>query len=330
MKPFRTILHALSKDLNIQHQSGVCLIGSCFSEHIGHKLDKAKFKVLQNPFGILYNPFSIAKSLQRIITNRPFTQDDLVAHNGLWVSFEHHSRFSDVSRELALKKMNQSLENAHHFLKSAKVIFISLGTAKVYRLKSTKKTVANCHKFPATSFDHSLSEKKEIVAVLAQALQALQTFNPGLNVLFTVSPVRHLKDGFVENQRSKSTLLLAVAKLQEQFTGVDYFPSYEIMLDDLRDYRFYESDLVHPNPLAVDYIFDFFGRTYFDKSTTQLIRHISKIQDAVNHRPFHPASQAYQVFLTQTIQKIATLQAQHPFLDFRKEEELLRQRRQSI
>lgn len=323
MKDFRTILPALPQKIQIEHQSGVCLMGSCFTEHIGRKLEESKFSMLQNPFGILYNPFSIAQSLERIVENKPFGKADLVERNGWWVSFAHHSRYADLNAPLALKKMNESLESAHHFLKKAKVLFISLGTAKLYRLKETSQVVANCHKFPASSFDYSLAGKKEVVTVLAQAMTTLKELNPKLNIIYTVSPVRHLKDGFVENQWSKSVLLLAVKELQEQYENVGYFPSYELMLDDLRDYRFYKRDMVHPNELAIDYIFEYFDQVYFNESTRSINRQIRKIQEAVYHRPFNPHGEAYQAHVVRTLQKIKAIQKEFPFIDFEREKKVL-------
>ena len=317
---FRTILPIYEQDLKIEHQSGVCLIGSCFAEHIGQKLNEIKFKMLQSPFGILYNPFSIAKSLERIITNQPFEKSDLVEHNGLWVSFEHHSRYADLNASLALKKMNDSLNAAHHFLKDAKVLFISLGSAKIYRLKETEQVVANCHKFPAVSFDYALAGKKDIVTTLANAMEKLKDFNPQIHIIYTVSPVRHLKDGFLENQLSKSTLLLAVKALQRGNKNVNYFPSYELLLDDLRDYRFYESDMVHPNKLAIEYIFNYFNQIYFKGSTRVIIQQVQKINKAVNHRPFNLEGAQYQAHLNQTLKKIQDLKSKYPFIFFEKEE----------
>ncbi len=320
MKDFRTILPVRPQELKIEHQSGVCLMGSCFTENIGQKLSDAKFKILQNPFGILYNPFSIAQSLERIILNKPFAKSDLVEQNGLWLSFAHHSRFADISPSLALKKINHSLETTHLFLKEASVLFISLGTAKLYRLKETGQVVANCHKFPASTFDHILADQKDIVSILAQARDLLKDFNPQLNIIFTISPVRHLKDGLIENQRSKSTLLLAVESLQQKYQNIGYFPSYELMLDDLRDYRFYESDLVHPNKLAIEYIFNYFDQAYFNESTREIMRQVLKIRNAVTHRPFNPKGQEYQLHLHRTLQRIQALKKKYSFLDFEQEE----------
>ena len=323
MKDFRTILPIIAQKIKIEHQSGVCLLGSCFAEHISQKLDDAKFQMLQNPFGILYNPFSIAQSLERMIKNQPFEKEDLVERNGLWLSFAHHSRYADLDASLALKKINKSLDDAHLFLKEAKVLFISLGTANIYRLKSTNQVVANCHKFPASAFDYSLAGKNEIGAILAKAIDSLKVFNPELHIIFTVSPVRHLKDGLLENQLSKSTLLLAVRDLEKQYENVGYFPSYELMLDDLRDYRFYESDLIHPSKLAVEYIFNYFSQTYFESATKSMIQEIQKIRNAVYHRPFNAAGQEYQAHLSRTQQKIQVFKKKHPFVNFRQEEEQL-------
>ncbi len=325
MSAFRTILPDAPQDLSITHQSGVCLMGSCFAEHIGEQLEGAKFNLLQNPFGILYNPISIAESLERIVANKSYVISDLVEQSGRWVSFAHHGRFADLDATLALKKINESLEVAHRFLKEAKVLFISLGTAKVYRLKESNRIVANCHKFPASNFEHLLLEKSDIVTVFAKAINQLKSFNPQLNIIFTVSPVRHLRDGFVENQWSKSTLLLAVKTLQSKFSSVGYFPSYELMLDDLRDYRFYESDLLHPNRLAVEYIFSYFDKLYFDDATRKVIQDVQKIRKAVEHRPFNPLSEAYQTHLKRTIQKINEAEQQYPFLDFRAEKKMVAQ-----
>ncbi len=320
MSAFRTILPDVPQDLSITHQSGVCLMGSCFAEHIGDQLEGAKFNLLQNPFGILYNPISIAESLERVVANKSYVISDLVEQSGRWVSFAHHGRFADLDAMLALKKINDSLDAAHHFLKKAKVLFVSLGTAKVYRLKDSGQVVANCHKFPASNFEHLLLAKSDVVTVFAKAINQLKSFNPQLNIIFTVSPVRHLKDGFVENQWSKSTLLLAVKTLQSKFSSVGYFPSYELMLDDLRDYRFYESDLLHPNRLAIEYIFSYFDKLYFDESTRKVIRDVQKIKKATAHRPFAPFGEAYQAHLKRTIQKINEAKKKYPFLDFEEEE----------
>lgn len=318
-KSFRTTLEPEHSSLRIDHQTGVCLLGSCFAEHIGRKLAESKFELLENPFGILYNPFSIADSLEKIVANTAFAKKDLAYRNDLWVSFAHHGRFSGPDSDAVLAHMNESLMRAHHFMKKAKVLFISLGTAKVYRHLELGRVVANCHKFPASNFDHFLTEKDDVVAVLAQAIQKLSIFNPSLKIIFTVSPVRHIKDGLVENQLSKAILLQAVHSLRKTFTQVDYFPSYEIMLDDLRDYRFYKSDMIHPSDLAVNYIFDFFKKRYFDESVLQLMSQVQKINTAVNHRPFYAQSASHQKFVQRVLQQMEALEKKYPFLSFSEE-----------
>ncbi len=323
MKSFRTILPNFDGELKINHQTGVCFLGSCFTEHIGRKLQTAKFNILQNPFGILYNPFSIGDGLLRMIDGHPFGKKDLVERNGLWMSFAHHSRFSGLDREKVLEHINQSLIQAHQFLEKAEVLFISLGTAKSYRLKNTQKVVANCHKFPASNFDFFLATTDAVVSALTQVIQKLKVFNPGLQIIFTVSPVRHLKDGLIENQQSKATLLLAVAQLQKQWAHVRYFPSYEIMMDDLRDYRFYAYDRIHPNEEAIDYIFDYFSEAYFTEDTRLLIKKILKINNAISHRPFNKESADYQDFVKSTIEKISELEQQNKFLSFGEEKRFL-------
>ena len=319
MKSFRTELHVASSTLNISYETPICLMGSCFTEHIGGELGHAKIPILQNPFGILYNPFSIANAINRIVDNQSYLEKDLVRQGERWVSFDHHGRFSGLTSGATLESINTAIEEAHEFLKTAKVLFLSLGTANVYRHIKTDSIVANCHKFLAADFNYYLSEKADITQVLAQVMEKLKSFNPTLRVVFTVSPVRHLKDGFVENKLSKATLLLAIAGLRKRDATIQYFPSYEIMMDDLRDYRFYARDSVHPNEEAIEYIFEKFMGKYFDESTRELRSQILKIKESTNHRPFNPNSTAHQLFVNKTIQKIDRLAQKYPKLDFNDE-----------
>ncbi|MEI2750388.1 MAG: GSCFA domain-containing protein [Ferruginibacter sp.] len=232
-------------DLKISHRHQLFLAGSCFTEQIGSKLSWHKFRTIDNPHGILFNPVSIAQAIHTYIINKEYKAEDLFYHHELWGSWDHHTRFSSPEQKNSLELINASQQKAHHFLKEANWLLLTLGSAFVYELED-KRVVANCHKVPADKFNKRLLKEAEVIAVLQHMIKELQQFNPALNIIFTISPVRHLRDGFVENNRSKATLISAVHQLTENNSGVFYFPAYELVIDDLRDYRFYAEDMVHP------------------------------------------------------------------------------------
>ena len=263
------------------------MIGSCFAENLGARLKQLQFNVLTNPFGIVYHPAPTAQCIDRIISAQPYTANELHQLNELWCSFDHHGRFSHINALSCIDLINSELQNASKQLADAKWLFVSFGTAWAFRLKSTGKIVANCHKFPSLYFDRINYIESEIVTLWSKTIENLKKYNTQLKIVFTVSPIRHLRDGAHENQLSKSTLLLAVHRLLNEHENLAYFPAYEILLDDLRDYRFYEENMTHPNNLAINYIWKRFCETYMTEKTMQSMKTIEKKVKAAAHRPIH-------------------------------------------
>ncbi len=305
----------------IDHNSPVMMLGSCFSENIGQKLEDQKFDTDINPFGILYNPASLSASLRRLMQAQPFSHAELFFDQGQWNSFMHHSRFSGIDADHVLQGINQRLISSSEFLKKARFLILTFGTSWVYRLKKDNQIVSNCHKIPAREFIRERLSVQEIVSDYKNLIRELKNFNPALNIIFTVSPVRHWKDGATENQRSKASLLLAIDEIQncDQPNSCSYFPAYEIMMDELRDYRFYTADMLHPNDIAVEYIFNKFRDAVISEQSIALVKEILKIRQAFAHRPFNPASEEYRKFLTHNLREIDRLTKSFPFLNFEKE-----------
>lgn len=297
-------------------------MGSCFAENIGNKLSDNKFNIRINPFGVLYNPSSIASSLQSLLDERIFTSNDLFQQDAIWTSFSHHSRFSDLSLDKCLNMINVEASAAQIHLKECDTLMITFGSAFVYKLKTNGAIVANCHKLPEKNFNRQRLSVDEIVSQYNELIQRLLTLRPEMNILFTVSPIRHLKDGLHENQLSKAILLLAIDQLCKSFPiNVFYFPAYEIILDELRDYRFYAEDMTHPSTLAIDYIWECFCHCCLDKKSLQFMTVWQEIQKAVNHRPFQPGSSAFQLFVRKNREKLEKLSSQYPTIDFTKEKD---------
>ncbi len=327
---FRTVVEVNPFPFRIDFKTPVLMLGSCFAENIGAMLIERKLPLLLNPAGVIYNPVSTALVLKRIIEAKPYTEDDLNLHNGLWYSFHHHTSFSHSDRAQCLSTINSSLHASSKFWESANYLMVTFGTARVYHYKKTGLPVANCHKLPAREFNHSLLTVDDIVALWRSIIEEIIHSKPELKIVFTVSPVRHWKDGAVGNQVSKSTLLLAVSQLVTEFPdNAFYFPSYEIMMDDLRDYRFYADDMLHPSTQAINYIWDRFKESLIDSNAHKLMVEIEKINLAINHRPFNTETQEYRSFISSTISKIEQVQQQHPYIDFNHEKELLQVRLES-
>ena len=302
----------------IDHSQLLFLAGSCFTEQIGQKLSAHKFRIIDNPNGILFNPVSISKSVLSYIQNKQYSEADLFYHNELWGSWEHHTRFSSVSKDTCLQKINASQSAAHGFLKNADWVLLTLGSAFVYELEN-KQVVANCHKVPTDKFKKRVLAIDEVVTVLENLLLNLKAFNPKLKIIFTISPVRHLRDGFIENNRSKAILINSVHHVVDKYEHAFYFPSYELIIDDLRDYRFYAEDMVHPNYAATNYVWEKFVTICIDPSSQILMKEINTINAARHHKPFNPASQAHQKFLKINLAKIEKLKEQFPYLNFKEE-----------
>lgn len=307
---FRTEIPVVPLSFPITHREKILLMGSCFTEHIGEKLETSGFQTDINPFGVLYNPLSLASGLQDLIKGKVYSLADIFEHQGLYASFYHHSRFSAPTKEECLEQINQRREESSLFLQQSSVLVVTFGTAFVYRLKETGNVVSNCHKLPADCFERKRLSVEDIVLAWRDLLRDLFAYNPRLSVLFTVSPIRHWKDGANGNQLSKASLLLAIEQIVELFTAgnnansVQYFPSYELVLDDLRDYRYYAEDMLHPSPVAVNYIWEKFSTACFSKETQQAIIEYEKIDQALRHRPFHPESETYQVFIREARERL--------------------------
>ncbi len=302
----------------ISYGDRILLTGSCFTEHIGNNLRDWKFDVLQNPNGILFDAASVAASLISYIQPKTYTEDDLVFFNELWHSWQHHSHFSNIDKEACLRGINESQARAHAFLKEAKWLIITLGSSFSYRLKDGGG-VANCHRAPGQTFTKHLMTIEEINTALDSCLHQLFYFNPGLQVIFTVSPVRHIRDGVVENNRSKARLIEAVHHLVNKFDRLHYFPAYELVIDVLRDYRFYDIDMVHPNYPATQFVLEKFTQSCIDEPGRRLLEEVKKIVIARRHKPFQPATNAHQRFLADYRDKTAELSREYPFLDLKEE-----------
>jgi hypothetical protein len=316
---FQLPINIPAPSATINYREPVLLTGSCFTEHIGNSLHELKFDVLQNPHGILFDPASVASSLVSYVQNRKYTADDLFYLNELWQSWQHHSRFSHIDQEFCLQQINESQERAHQFLKKANWLVITLGSSFSYRLMENGSPVANCHRAPGQWFRKHMMTIEEINTVLDNSLYQLFKFNPSLRVIFTVSPVRHIRDGVIENNRSKARLIEVVHHLVNKFDRLYYFPAYELVIDVLRDYRFYDVDMVHPNYPATSFVLEHFMRHYTDAEAQQLAAEVQKIVIARKHKAFHPATEAHKRFLQAHLEKAKELQQKYPFLNLREE-----------
>ena len=304
---------------SITYKDNILLTGSCFTEHIGNHLMDAKFKVLQNPNGILFDTLSVCRSLISYVQNKQYNETDLFYLNDCWHSWEYHSRFSNIDKDLCLHNINASQNQAHQFLANADWLIITLGSSFCYKLVETHAAVANCHKAPAKEFNKHLCTIEESVSALDAAMHQLFHFNPKLKIIFTISPVRHLRDGVVENNRSKARLIETVHHLVNKFDKLYYFPAYELVIDVLRDYRFYDVDLAHPNYAATSFVLEKFSESCFDAGTISLMEEIRKIVIARNHKPFNATSQQHKQFLQTHLERSKALQKKYQWLDFSKE-----------
>ena len=289
---------------NISHKDKIMLLGSCFTENIGNKLSINGFETLINPFGILYNPFSICSSLNRIIYLKFLDSEDLVKVNEFWFSYEHHGVFRDEKCDNLLQTINLGITKANLFLKQTNWLIITLGTAWVFFLKENNKILGNCHKLNPQLIDKKLLSVDEIVENTSLTINNIREINPNIKIILTVSPIRHWKQGYRENIISKSTLHLATNQLCETINDCFYFPAYEIVMDELRDYRFYQADMLHPSEIAVDYIWEKFSTHLFSDSTANLCKDYCKLHSMKQHKAFNPESQGYKNHLI----KIAKLE----------------------
>lgn len=298
----------------IDYNSKILLLGSCFVENIGEKLDYYKFQHAVNPFGIIFHPLAIASLIQRIVEQRLYTENDVFYRNERWHCFEVHSLMSSPSKEQLLRDLNGRLRSTCQWVKTSSCLVLTFGTAWGY--VRDYKVVANCHKVPQKEFDKILYTSDVIAKAIQSSIEQIRGMNPEVKIILTVSPVRHLKDGFIENQQSKANLITAVHQVVSSEANTYYFPSYEIMMDELRDYRFYAEDMVHPNTLAVNYIWEKFKQVWIVPSVFDVMEKVCQIQKGLAHKPFNPESEEHQIFKKKLQHRIDKLQEQYPDMVF--------------
>lgn len=316
--PFRLEFNPKPFDKKIQIGHQILLMGSCFTEHIHQRLEAYKFVCLQNPHGVLFNPLSIFNSLHHYLDESTIVPDDIFERQGIWRHWDFHSSLSSSDNSSTLSRMNEAIKQGAAFIKKADWLILTLGSAFVYYHKN-EKPVSNCHKVPITEFTKKLITPETIILAFEQVYEKLQLVNPGLKLIITISPVRHLRDGFIENNRSKAVLINAVDQICTKHKEVFYFPSYELIIDDLRDYRFFAEDMVHPNYLATKYVWSKFAQTAFDGSTREVLKELDEINSAYQHKVMHPDSSEYEKFRVKFRNKISELSDRFPDLDLQKE-----------
>lgn len=305
---FRTEINC-SPGQSIELQHKILTLGSCFADQFGSWLQTNKFQVLTNPFGTVYNPISIHTLLTSAL-DLTLEQELFLERDGYWFHHHYHSLFTDRTKESLGVKINQQQQKVKEFLYQTDVVILTYGTAWVYQLKSNQKRVSNCHKVPGSSFEKKLLSVDEIVDSFQRLVLKVRAIKPTVRILLTVSPVRHLKDTLELNSVSKSVLRLACHHLRQP--GVEYFPAYELLLDDLRDYRFYDRDMIHPSAEARDYINNKFSDRYFSEATKKLIGMLNEVHRALAHKPFQLASPIHQQFLVETLKKLELINVHLP------------------
>lgn len=311
---FRTQVPISTATKPIDYNCKIILLGSCFAENIGDKFEYYKFQNAVNPFGIIFNPVSIEKMISKVVTATVFTEADIFFYNERWHSFDVHSDLSNESKEELLTSLNSILKQTKKQLQEASQVIITYGTSWVYRNIESNEIVANCHKVPQKEFKKELLSIETIKESIKQTIQFIHSLNPDSNIIFTISPVRHIKDGFVENQWSKANLISGIHQVLSQ--SETYFPSYEIMMDELRDYRFYAEDMLHPNQVAIDYIWERFKETSISKTAFPVMDEVESIQKSLSHKPFNPKAESHLKFELKRKEKITKLVSKYPFIKF--------------
>ena len=319
----QTKITVAAPDFSIDYNSRLMMLGSCFAENMGSKFSYYKFDVDVNPCGIIYNPLSVANVLRLIVEGKQFEKSDLRQVGGKWVSLYHHGAFSSTDPDECLRRINDRLTKATGELRTLDLLVITWGTAWVYKYIPENIIVSNCHKIPSREFERSRLSVEDIVREYLVLIERLREINPGLRILFTVSPIRHWKDGAHGNQLSKATLLLAIDRLREEIQHVYYFPAYEIVLDELRDYRFYAEDMLHVSGFTVDYIWERFLYSFISPEVFGLMNQIGRINKGVAHRPFEPQSEEYQRLVKKMLAEIAMISRSYPMIDFSEEKRKL-------
>jgi hypothetical protein len=317
---FRTKIPIPQSDFKIDYNSKIVSLGSCFAENMAVKFDYFKFQNICNPFGIIFNPVSIEKIIHKAVNQELFTEKDIFFHNERWHCFDVHSDLNHSNKEVFLENINAILQETNNHIAKSTHIIITYGTSWVYRNLESNGIVANCHKVPQKEFKKEILSIETIEKSIQNTIELIKKINPNCNFIFTVSPVRHLKDGLVENQLSKAHLLSAIYQiLQSEICNLKsaiYFPSYEIMMDELRDYRFYAEDMLHPSKVAIDYIWERFSKTTISEESHSIMEDVETIQKGLSHRPFNPNSESHQQFLSNLQDKMAKLQKRFPKIQF--------------
>ncbi len=314
-----TIVPIMPLSNKITYSDKIMSLGSCFAVHMTGQLKISQFQVSSNPFGILFHPFAMRTVLRFAIDNKNFTEQDVFAYQEIWSCFDAHSDLNALEQQDIIDALNVAVSQLRTSLQQSNYCLLTFGTAWVYQLVSTKKVVANCHKVAAENFEKRMLSSKEVLDCFVDIINLVRYYNKDMQIIATISPVRHLKDGFVENQASKSLLHYSLQQVlgNDINTGCYYFPSYEIMMDELRDYRYYKKDLVHPNDIALEYIWERFIKACVCAESQKVMKKVQQVQNGLNHIPFNPTASAHLDFLDTLISKIDELLEQYPFMNFR-------------
>lgn len=316
---FSTVVPVQKAKKQLTYDDKILSLGSCFAVNMGEKFKKFQFQNVINPFGILFHPKAIEQILDYAYSQYVFAEKDVFCHNEIWSCFAVHSDMNELEQEDIVTKLNVKLFDLQVALKESSLLILTFGTAWVYEELETGKIVANCHKIPQSNFTKRLLSYSEIKQSYLRIVDLVKRFNPNIQIVFTLSPVRHIKDSVVENQRSKSLLHAAMQSVLEELNdeSLSYFPSYEIVMDELRDYRFYKADMLHPNEIAVDYIWERFVESHVAQEVFPIMKKVDEVQKGLNHRPFNPTAEQHLVFLDTLVEKIDFLLEKYPFMNFR-------------
>lgn len=316
---FTTVVPIEEQGVKMDYNSKIVSLGSCFAVNMAEKFKRYQFRTCVNPFGIVFHPLAIQKLLEYTVVEYEFSSKDVFLHNEIWSCFDAHSELNQLEEEELVEKLNTVISDFRLFIEEASHVFLTFGTAWVYELKNEKRVVANCHKVPQAVFAKRLLGYEELVHSYEEITRLIQILNPEVSIVFTVSPVRHIKDGFVGNQRSKAQLIGALHQFLEvsENKTLSYFPAYEIVMDELRDYRFYDQDMLHPNAIAIDYIWERLLECFVDEETKTTMKKVEEVSKAMEHRPFNPTSEQHLKFMDTLIDKIDYLLDRYPFMNFR-------------
>lgn len=316
---FSTAVPVTKLPKRLTYEGKILSLGSCFAVNIGEKFKQFQFRNVVNPFGILFHPKAIEQIVEYACSGYEFSEKDVFCHHEIWSCFAAHSDMNALEQNDIITKLNVKLLDLQMALKESSLLILTFGTAWVYEYQQTGKTVANCHKIPQSEFVKRLLDYEEIVKSYLNTIQLVKKINPDIQIMFTLSPVRHIKDGIVENQRSKALLHAAMQDVLEQLQDekLIYFPSYEIVMDELRDYRFYKADMLHPNEIAIEYIWEKFVENCIAQEAFSVMKKVDEVQKALNHRPFNPTATQHMTFLDTLIEKIDFLLERYPFMNFR-------------